>query len=357
MDVVFSNAREIILLGDFNIDANKSNKTWENIIESYNFQQLVKQTTRITKSSATLIDHIYTTCADNITECSVPINAMSDHYPVCCTWSKRGTKTPKHKHISIKYRNYKNFNRDVFLQDLVNSSLDYVYQLPDPDDALDHWLKTFLSIFDKHVPFKEVRVKRHTKPPWITQEVVELMRDRDRAHKNRDLTMYRSLRNKVQYVIRKEKKNYFKNIVIDKTNTKDIWKAINTLTNKHKSSQSLPSNQVTCDQFSRYFQSDINQLKAAIPDAPHDISLLSSFCENKCYGHISSNIPLMTTTEVFTHLRNLKNNNSSGLDGISSRILRHAAPAICESLTFIYNQCLPEVTSHQPLKSLKCILI
>ena len=93
------------------------------------------------------------------------------------------------------------------------------------------------------------------------------------------------------------------------------------MTNKHKSSQSLPSNQVTCDQFSRYFQSDINQLKAAIPDAPHDISLLSSFCENKCYGHISSNIPLMTTTEVFTHYLHDPQSSSSLSNNLIATLL------------------------------------
>lgn len=63
-------------------------------------------------------------------------------------------------------------------------SLDHVYQLQDPDDAIAHRKNTVYNAFHKHVPVKDVCVKHQEKSPRITTEVLEIMRERDAAHKN-----------------------------------------------------------------------------------------------------------------------------------------------------------------------------
>ena len=59
MDAASLDASEIILLGDFNIDLLKPQTSWFDIASSYNLVQLVNSPTRITASSKTIIDHIY----------------------------------------------------------------------------------------------------------------------------------------------------------------------------------------------------------------------------------------------------------------------------------------------------------
>ena len=95
MDAASLDAPEIILLSGFNIDLHKPQTSWLDITSSYNIVQLVNSPTRITASSKTIIDHIYTTHEQNIRELCVPIFGCSDHLPVCLTWSKKGTKFPK----------------------------------------------------------------------------------------------------------------------------------------------------------------------------------------------------------------------------------------------------------------------
>ncbi len=53
---------ECIFLGDTNMDLKSKNdsKSWRKTIESFNFKQLISQSTRITNSTSILIDHIYT---------------------------------------------------------------------------------------------------------------------------------------------------------------------------------------------------------------------------------------------------------------------------------------------------------
>ena len=77
---------EIILMGDINIDLHIcSNNKWLHLIQLFNLTQLVTDFTRITSSTATIIDHIYSSNPENIVECFVPLYAISDHFPVCIT--------------------------------------------------------------------------------------------------------------------------------------------------------------------------------------------------------------------------------------------------------------------------------
>ena len=50
---------DILVLGDFNIDLLKPHSSWDSTITLLGLTQLVKSSTRITQTSATLTDHIY----------------------------------------------------------------------------------------------------------------------------------------------------------------------------------------------------------------------------------------------------------------------------------------------------------
>ena len=81
MDNVVFESKELILLGDFNIDLQKSNSQWTYNLDTYNLHQLIKLPTRVTQNSATLIDHIYVSETRYAIETCVPISNVSDHYP------------------------------------------------------------------------------------------------------------------------------------------------------------------------------------------------------------------------------------------------------------------------------------
>ena len=95
IDNVLFESKQIILLGDFNVDLQKSNLQWTNNLDTYNLHQLIKLPTTVTQNSATLIDHIYVSETRHAIETCVPMSRISDHYPVCVTWSKRALKFRK----------------------------------------------------------------------------------------------------------------------------------------------------------------------------------------------------------------------------------------------------------------------
>ena len=83
---------DIFVLVDFYTDLLKPHSSCDSIITQLGLTQLVKSPTRITQTSATLIDHIYTNNPDVITEVSVPDLSISDHCPISCS---RSIKLPK----------------------------------------------------------------------------------------------------------------------------------------------------------------------------------------------------------------------------------------------------------------------
>ena len=82
--------KEIVLLGDFNCNmARPDTMTQElqSILKTYGLTQIVKEPTRVTEESSTLIDIIATTHRQYIQAPRVMKNSLSDHHTVACTYS------------------------------------------------------------------------------------------------------------------------------------------------------------------------------------------------------------------------------------------------------------------------------
>ena len=184
MDEVIMNYKETFILGDFNYNLLWSTCKWSQTYPLYGLEQLIDRPTRVTDRSATLTDHIYGTSKQNIVEVCSPTSGCSDHFPLCLTWMKQNVKIPKASHKDILYRSFAKFDSDKFLFDLSQANLEFVYQIRDPDQALDFWLKSFTQVYDKHAPFKEKRIKYSPKHPWLTKEIEAEIHYRDKLLKD-----------------------------------------------------------------------------------------------------------------------------------------------------------------------------
>ena len=91
MDAVSIEAKETILLGEFNIDLLRKNAPWTNMINMYHLRQVITRPARVTASSESLIYHIYASDVNNVIEHCVPASTCTDHCPVCLTWSRQNT--------------------------------------------------------------------------------------------------------------------------------------------------------------------------------------------------------------------------------------------------------------------------
>ena len=133
----------ILLILDFNIDLCKSQPAWDTTTSLFGFHQLLRNATRITSITATLIDHI-----TMVSEVLVSTASISDHSLIFCTWSFKLPKRLSKGHTSIEYTSFKNFTADSFLFDLSTMPFHGAF-----------WNDAFLPVVNKHASLRRERVK------------------------------------------------------------------------------------------------------------------------------------------------------------------------------------------------------
>ena len=146
MDRVQGCKLNVVLLGDLNIDMQKSNPAWNSTISLFGLDQMNTSPTSNTPHSSTLIDHIYISDTSIVSNTLVPATGISDHFPVCCTLSVKTVKPVLNVHSSIVYRRFKQFDERAFLMDLHVIPFENLYNFSDPSVALSHWIDLFLDV-------------------------------------------------------------------------------------------------------------------------------------------------------------------------------------------------------------------
>ena len=354
MDSVSNDYSEIIILGDFNINLLEKHDMWKDLFESCDLKQLVDTPTRVTLQTKTLIDHIYVNNPQNVIECSVPVYGLSDHFPICLTWSKRGTKIPRCVHKSVSFRNYKNLSTVKFISDLSCANFSAVYQTTNPDIALAVWYDIFLSVFDKHVPSKTKRVKHDARPPWLNEEIKEAIRVRDKLLKRTGTDeAFKKQRNKVTAMKRTAKKKYFSELISSKSDPKSIWNAIHSLSGK-KTAALTNSTELSADSLNRHFTTVTDKIITGDHTKDNDLLLLKKYCESKNICS-ENHINFLSVHEVYKEITSLKDSRARGIDDLDIKILKIAAPVVSEHLTYIYNLCIDKCYFPQAFKDAKII--
>ena len=227
------------------------------------------------------------------------------------------------------------FNKDAFLDDLLNSSLSKIYQYRDPDKALNFWISTFVEIYDKHAPIRIQRVKHNPKPPWITEEILKEMKIRDQF-KAKNSVEFKEQRNKVTSIIRKAKYKYYQELISNNKNPKSVWNAINKLTNKSYHKPQPNSKDIAPETINNHFTSIADTLITNDEWKRNGLEQLIKYCTSKNINSKLS-IPYITMPEVYASLISLKQSGTKDIHELDGKIIKLSATIITESLTYLYN--------------------
>ncbi len=125
--------KELILIGDLNCDVSKTipnPHTLQFLCSLCQIDQLIKESTRLTPKSATLIDLILTNRPENISRSGVIHLGISDHSLV---YAVRKFTLPKGRQKNRQVRNFKNFVENDFIRDVSQLPWEMVYQFGDPN--------------------------------------------------------------------------------------------------------------------------------------------------------------------------------------------------------------------------------
>ena len=250
------------------------------------------------------------------------------------------------------------FEEENFLADLAIAPFDNIYGVSDPCTLLDMWIELFTNIINKHAPIKSKRVKHSIIPPWITPIILQEMRIRDNLKAKKSHEEYKKQRNKVKSMQRSAKKLFINDLIKNKSDPSSIWRAIKILKNQFTVNQQY---EFSPDEFNFFFTGVADTLIGQCFDTnstqcPSECSdVLKEFIYTRHTSQDKFEIPLMSVSDVYSYLISLKVKKSVGLDKISNRILKIAAPIISSHLAFIYNQCICTGIIPDRLKSAKVI--
>ena len=350
--------KECIILGDFNIDlqkADNSSKSWLGLMESVSFSQLVKNSTRVTQFSATLIDHAFSNTPQNISSVYIPEYAISDHYPVCLTRKIPSSYAKGPVHKTITYRSMKRFDESKFLAELYNQPWFLIDNCTNPDDSAELFLDLFKNVLNNNAPQRKRRVKRANQPSWMSPDILEAIRQRDYYHKILDTLNYRIWRHKVKDLISIAKHQFYNETInSNKSNPKKLWDSIHKLSGNNKriqtdyinDSNGLPITDpaVSANVFNDHFSS---VFKTVIGTDQHESSIDDDTCSSILANNISLcktqsqfSIPPITIDFILNQLKHLNTGKSTGTDGISARFLKLSASVIAPVLAKIYNKSI-----------------
>jgi len=331
------------LIGDFNIDfCNSSHPYFHKLLaitQLFSLSQVVNSPTHFNSNgNHTLIDLIFVSNKEQFSDCCVisPL-ANSDHcgLTLSLSWKVSQRQASVCPRRVWRYRDA-DFPKAMGMIDAINWSS--VLPEDDPDTAAMIWQNKFLDIMNECVPVQYLPRRRRL--PWLTKNVVRHIRKRNaafnKAKKNNfsDMKSYKSLRNKVIGMLRKEKASYFKKL--KPSNMKQFWKTVKSLTKKESSVPTLHHDGATAStngekacMLNDFFASCFNpSLEPLNQDDRQSSNIQPSTCPLDHY---------CTEEEVLTLIQSLDASKASGPDGISIRMLKGTAVSIAPSLTLLFN--------------------
>ena len=342
--------KEFYVLGDLNCSWLKEykyeTKRLKAFCDLYQLTQLIKEPTRITETSSSLLDVIITSHPERIVHSGVRHIGVSDHSLIYAI--KKSNVTSPQKPKIIKTRNFRNFDNNDFLWDLSGqpwSNLQYCHNI---EQMWSLWKSMFITIVDKHAPIKRKRI-RSSSIPWVTPEIKQLIFERDKIKhkhaitKNRELwDDYKRLRNKVNKAIKNKKCHYYQHkIEVNKDNPKGTWRILNSLMGRTPNNKSI--NEIKVNGNSVSSPGEIAECfnNFFVEVGPKLASCMDHSCDHNFRDYIptaANHFAFTTTnyTKVLKVIERLSSTKATGLDEISAKMLKHAAPVITESLTFVF---------------------
>ena len=341
--------KESVLLGDFNVNYltkrtpdTKKLISWQN---RHGFTQQIRTHTRNSKSSRSLIDLIMTNM-DYCTSAGVIDLHLSDHQPVYMI-----KKKPRDNRgdTNFRGRSYMGYTRDLLSDCLTNAIRESFRVTQNPNDCwelMENFLDTFLDV---HCPIKTFRSKEKT-PPWMSHDVLTLSKDRDRAwvlaketNSDVDWAVARRLRNWASNAVKAAKTNYTRDqLETYKNDPKKFWRNIKDVLPDNNDGSIDIKNPITREAMPRNLQAQIvNDFFAGIG------SKLSNKFGNELVVPVPELIPAnslevehISQPEVLKLISSISVNKSSGIDNISSRVLKDFLVLASREMTLLYNNIL-----------------
>ena len=314
--------------------------------------------TRITRSTATLIDNIIigSTLQANY-DSNIIISDLSDHFPCFLSIGNQNLFKKKPKIITTRALNTKKL--EEINTRITNIDWNIELDVPDVNIQYNKFQNKILEILDDVSPYHTVRIPHNKilKDPWITNGLMKCLKKQKQLYRHTlkgsstesDIIRYRTYRNKLKSIVRRNKEVYFKDKCSEyRKNTSRLWKMINKLLNKSNDktniidylkvdNQDYYEDKVIAEEFAKHFSSVGPKYANQIPTPNIDI--------NQYLNQIKPNPQTMftlptTSIEIEKLISSLPNKRSSGQDNISNILLKQLKGSLKKPLEIIFNNSM-----------------
>ena len=342
---------DLVLMGDFNIDFLDKTSNDLKIMEPFTTQigldKYIQFPTHYSNNKNSCIDQILSN-SNFIESGGVENLNISDHQMVFIIRKK--VKKVKDK-ITFKGRSYRNYDHNLFQNQLRNHDWGQLFEEKCPNKIWTILIDTIHYYINLQCPLKEFKINK-IKEPWITHELLEFIKDKDKALRTAKRTklhdnwiIAKRLRNECLTRVRNCKANFIQNeLDMNSDDSKKIWNSIkqvipdakknkdrmfliDTITNKEVEPNELPN-------FINNFFADIGP------------NLARNITGNWVYSGVTSDIELhdvvVNEIEISKACHEINVNKSSSIKNISSRVIKDAFLGIPNVVQFLIQTALDE---------------
>ena len=336
--------RDMFILGDFNINyatkGGQSRKQLKEFEALTNLNQLIQVPTRYSTNNS-IIDLIFTN-SSNIMNCGTLDLNLGDHEVIFVTRKK---SKDKFNIVESVGRSYLNYNKELFQQQLKDHDWTSLNEITDANSYWNGLVSVVREYLDPMCPLKKIKIKNKD-DPWITAELIDLIKDKDRArmiakrtNRNEDWDRAKRLRNLAKMELRRAKSNFItENLSRYSNDGKKFWEQIGYLLPKNKSKSKI--NLVNHDTKQQILDKNVADY---INDFFCNIgpSLASNFGSVWRYhgNRVEDNIQDIMTDEleIIKLCKTIDIYKSSAVSNLSSRVLKDVFLAIPEKIVALMN--------------------
>ena len=373
IESMISSGKKVCVLGDANLDLLKSercqysNDFLTTLLSCYLIPTIDKPT-RVHKNSASLIDNIFVCNPEDVSISGNIISDISDHFSQFCII--RSAKDKKNI-TKKKVRDFSNFSADKFKSDIsqIKWNIKTAGGMNDANRLFSSFYKKLNKVVNKHAPIKNLskRKAKQLSKPWITKGIRTSIKIKNKLFASDNNLQYRLYRNKLTYLIRASKKNYFHNFFNSNINNmKKTWEGINSILNrktkpaKRVSALKDPKNNNKETRNPTRISNILNEHFASVGSKlanrlPSTQLTFNNFLTKSKTPQSSFIFSPVTAEEIQLEILSIPNNKAHGLYSCPTQLLKLVHETISEPLAALINISVSEGVYPNKLKLSKIV--
>ena len=202
---------------------------------------LITRPVRVTRTSATLIDNIYSNqILDRDHSLSgIMLTDITDHYPIFHIASYVHAQDAEY---SITRRNYITRNKDNFISQSSNIDWADVLQSDSTQKAFFLFHNKLKNLHDNCFPLQHISKKYNTGKPWLFDTLRDAIKEKNKLYRKSikiksvyNEMVYKNYRNKLRHLLKAAEKKYYSDLVlVNKSNSKRMWSIIKNMINRNQ---------------------------------------------------------------------------------------------------------------------------